>query len=108
MQKNIYAFTALSFEPEYLSINDCDGKIEITVRSPKRDDPPQFGPPYTASMTIPRDQMPALIQSLLAIPPHESVAEAKPLVMYFATEADRQECIDAFKEIKPNARAVAV
>lgn len=108
MQKNLYAFTASGAQPEYLSINDVDGNLQITVRSPDDGSPAPYGPPYTACMTLPRDQVAALVQSLLAIPPHEAVAEAKPLVMYFATEADRQECIDAFKEIKPNARAVPV
>ncbi len=33
---------------------------------------------------------------------------SKTLVLYFATEEDRQELIDAFKEVKPNIRAVPV
>lgn len=38
--------------------------------------------------------------------PHAAVAGTKPLVVYFATDADRDEFIAAMAEAKPNMRSV--
>jgi hypothetical protein len=38
-------------------------------------------------------------------PPHETLKGTFPVVLYLATEADRLEVIEAFKQAKPNAKA---
>lgn len=69
LPKNIFAFTAPGAEyPEYLSINDVDGKVEITVRGPRK--PPTEDRPYVqcgdcGCMTIPRSELIALATALL-------------------------------------------
>ena len=114
MQKNIFAHTAPGASyPEFLSINEQDdGRITVCVRGPKKMHTGAAadyeGPGETVDMTLPRDKVAELIQSLLALPPVDEVREAKPLVLYFATEADREECIAAIQEVKPNMRAVRV
>lgn len=37
-----------------------------------------------------------------------TLVNAEPLVMYFETDADREEMIKAFKTEKPNTRAIKV
>lgn len=103
--KPIYAHTAPgSNYPEYLSINDVNGEIKVTVRSPATGNECGAG----ATMTLPRDQIPALVERLLSLPPVSEVAESKPLVLYFKTEEDRKEMIAAVSQALPNARAVAL
>ena len=46
--------------------------------------------------------------ALAALRPHDAVAGAKPLILYFKTDADRDEMIAACREALPNARAVKV
>lgn len=101
MQRNIFAYTAPGADfPEYVSINERNGKIVLTARD--------RGAANLADVELPREKIADLIQSLLTLPPVQEVAEAKPLVLYFATEADREECIAAIQEVKPNMRAVRV
>jgi hypothetical protein len=40
--------------------------------------------------------------------PVDDTAALAPLVLYLANEEDRQEVIDLFREIKPNAEAIPV
>lgn len=71
MPNNIFAFTALgSGYPEYLSINENGGLVQITVRCPATPANAN-GMAYLACgdcacMTLPHDQLPALIEALAA------------------------------------------
>jgi len=40
--------------------------------------------------------------------PVDAVADAKPVIVYFETEADREEFIAAVLEVKPGMRSVRV
>ena len=94
MQKNIFAHTAPGADyPEFVSINEQDdGRITVCVRGPKKMHAGAArafeGPGETVDMTLPREKIAELIQSLLTLPPVDDVKEAKPLVLYFATDAD--------------------
>lgn len=61
--KNIFAYTAPTGigYPEYLSINERDGEITVTVRGPIRDDR-SCG--ETVDMTLPHDEMRTLYHKL--------------------------------------------
>ena len=112
----IFAHTASGATyPEFVSVNQKpDGSVTVSVRSPatfdvmQSDDPPLAVCGATAEATLPREQIDSLIQGLLTLPPVDEVREAKPLVLYFATDADREECIAAIQAVKPNMRAVRV
>lgn len=108
MHKNIFAYTApgCSF-PAFVSVNKREDRdVVLTVRAGAKQD--GLVPGHTVDVSLPPEEIPRLIEGLLALPPVEGVSEAKPLVLYFETDADREECIAAFKEVKPNARAVRV
>lgn len=108
MHKNLFAYTAPGpCYPEFVSINKREDRdVVLTVRGAAKQD--GLVPGHTVDVSLPPEEIANLVQSLLALPPVGEVAEAKPLVLYFATEQDREECIAAFKEVKPNARAVRV
>lgn len=116
MHKNLFAYTAPGATyPEFVSVNEHqDGRVTIDVRSPptfdvmQSDNPPLAVCGPTSQMTLPRDRVQELVQGLLSLPPIAEVKEAKPLVLYFATDADREECIAAIQAVKPNMRAVRV
>ena len=111
--KCVFAFTPLGAGyPEYLSINEnANGDIEITVRGPKK--PPDGGRDYdlpgdAAMMVLPRAEVAALVQGLLALSPLEELQAAKPLVLYFRTDQDRDEFVAVAQEVMPTARTVKV
>jgi hypothetical protein len=68
MQVCITAYTSLSPDyPEYISINNNEGKLEITVRGPKL--PATEGRKYpvsghVATMALPWDEVPNFVASL--------------------------------------------
>ena len=85
----LFAYTPPGCEyPEYLNIRETEligggQAVKITVRGPKR--PPAGGRNYvvpgdTAAMTLPRDQLPGLINALLAVSPHRELDESKRVV----------------------------
>ena len=43
-----------------------------------------------------------------ALRPHDAVQDAKPLILYFSCDDDRDEAMAALKEAMPTARAVKV
>jgi hypothetical protein len=43
-----------------------------------------------------------------ALHPHKGTKGTKSLVLYFDNDTDRQEFVEAFKEVKPNARSYSV
>lgn len=101
MVRNVFAYTAPGADfPAYVSINLVNDKIVLTARDK--------GAVNLADVELPREKIADLIQSLLALPPVKEVTEAKPVVLYFATEADREECIAAIHAVKPGMRAVRV
>lgn len=60
MQRNIYAYTAPGANfPEFISINDNDGKVEVTVRGPSGD-----AQAPTVLAELPKDEVPSLIEAL--------------------------------------------
>jgi hypothetical protein len=62
MNRNIFAHTAPgSSYPEFLSVNEQDGNIEVTVRSPASGDVEGT----QATMTLPRDAAKELYRSML-------------------------------------------
>lgn len=69
MSKNVFAYTAPgALYPEYVSINETDGKLQLTVRSPFK--PAGAGPiPWdrpgdVACATVPWEFLPGLIERL--------------------------------------------
>lgn len=46
--------------------------------------------------------------ALAALHPIEAVADAKPVIIYFPTEADREEFIEAIHAVKPGMVPVRV
>lgn len=61
MQTNIFAWTAPGASyPEYLSINECEGRIEVTVRAPNRGS----AAGHTATMVLPLEAFSALAATL--------------------------------------------
>lgn len=60
MQRNVFAFTAPGFEPAYISFNrQDDGRLTIDARSPASIS-------GQAQMTLPDEELPALIKALKA------------------------------------------
>lgn len=100
--RNIFAHTdpALGY-PEYLSINERGGKIQITVRGPRVGD--AEGP--QATMNLPPDKLRALVHALIAEPirdtsssdqvreatPEMIEAGAKALLGFYADEIKAQD-----------------
>lgn len=83
IQRNIFAYTAPGADfPEYISINDRNGMVEITVRSPKMDRervPDEALYSGVACMALSKDQAVDLARALLA---HLSPApKAEPAVI---------------------------
>lgn len=60
MNRNIYAYTAPGANfPEFISINDNDGKVEVTVRGPSGD-----AQAPTVLAELPEAELPKLIEAL--------------------------------------------
>jgi hypothetical protein len=108
LHKNLFAYTAPGSNfPAFVSLNQREDRdLVLTVRAGAKLD--GLVPGHTVDVSLPSEEVAKLIEGLLALPPVDAVASAKPLVLYFETDADREECIAAFKEVKPNARAVKV
>lgn len=64
----IYAYTALSPEyPQYLSVNERGGAVEVTVRGPKKvagEDGEYTSPGDTVAIALTREQATDLYRSL--------------------------------------------
>jgi len=100
---NIFAHTDPGGSyPEYLSVNEREGRVEVTVRAPRVGD--REGP--TATMTLPRAKVPDLVQALLLHTPPDELAEAKPVVLYFDSDEDAAKFVALVKQSKPGLRAV--
>jgi hypothetical protein len=60
MHKNLFAYTSPAAMPEYVSINQRDGKITLDARGPAKDG--QFG--ETVQIEIPRRELLKLFEAL--------------------------------------------
>lgn len=60
MHTNLYAYTPASAMPEYVSLNERDGKITLDARGPAEDG--KFG--ATIQIELPRDELRKLHEAI--------------------------------------------
>lgn len=86
MQRNIYAYTPPdSPYPEYLSVNENEGRIEVTVRSPCTDGVAEG---QTASMALPRSEVEVLRRALQGEMTEEQIKHMADQFLRWSLPAD--------------------
>ena len=67
MQRNLFAYTSPNDHPEYLSINERDGRIFVSVRGPRKErdgDFPYERPGDVVEIELPPEQIGGLTTAL--------------------------------------------
>ena len=98
--RNIFAHTDPSqgSYPEYISINERDGRVQITVRGPRAGD--REGP--TATMALPREKVPELSAALRELHSVNSLADC-----IRALKSDSPAVADGWNEAIEAAAGIA-